>query len=269
MRIFSPLSKHKTQISRCFTSSFLQQKVAATDIQSLIRLRAKALGGVMRCTRNLEGSIISCSKDISSVQVKGSLMYFQLRYLLDTQFLTSFLSYDALESHTAMFLEYFDAAGRLGNLAGSTSEIKASTSLSEERKTTAEERKQVEEEENNNNMRAVIWSTLERRMNTAMYDTSSEITVTQMAHDSWRDIAQTLSAWRNKEDYTFEKKEDKFAFDLSKSTVSPCPSSDEPPSASALFVTSQKSSTLMPYILMTTAAITLHPDLSQESGQLN
>lgn len=50
-------------------------------------------------------------------------MYFLLRYFLDSLFETCFLSYDTLESVTAMFWEYFDAAGLLGNSAGSTSEV--------------------------------------------------------------------------------------------------------------------------------------------------
>lgn len=63
------------------------------------------------------------SKDISSVRAKGSLMYFMLRYFLGISFETCFLGYDTIESFPAMFWEYFDAAGRLGNSAGSTSEV--------------------------------------------------------------------------------------------------------------------------------------------------
>ena len=58
-------------------------------------------------------------------------MYFLLRYLLGTLIETCFLSYDTLENVTAMFWEYFDAAGRLGNLAGSTSEVMLADKLTQ------------------------------------------------------------------------------------------------------------------------------------------
>lgn len=65
----------------------------------------------------------SCSEDKPSVQAKGSLMCFMFRYFLDTVFETCFRRYGTVESFPAMFWEYFDAARRLGNSAGSTSEV--------------------------------------------------------------------------------------------------------------------------------------------------
>jgi len=78
---------------------------------------------IVRCTRYIECNIISCLKDISTVQAKGSLMYFMLRHFLDTQLETCFLSSGTIASLPAMFWEYFDTAPRLGNSAGDTSEV--------------------------------------------------------------------------------------------------------------------------------------------------
>lgn len=76
-----------------------------------------------KCTRNVERDIISCSEDISSVGAKYSLMCLMFRHLLDVLFETCFLSYGRIESPPEMFGEYFDAARRLGNSAGSASEV--------------------------------------------------------------------------------------------------------------------------------------------------
>lgn len=50
-------------------------------------------------------------------------MHFMSGYLPDSLFKTCFLSYDSIEKVPAMFWEYYDAARRLGNPAGSTSEV--------------------------------------------------------------------------------------------------------------------------------------------------
>lgn len=50
-------------------------------------------------------------------------MYFMSRYFDGISFETCFLVCDGTERHSAMFGEYLDGARRLGNSAGSTSEV--------------------------------------------------------------------------------------------------------------------------------------------------
>lgn len=50
-------------------------------------------------------------------------MYFMSRYFDGISFETCFLVCDGIERHSAMFREYLDGARRLGNSAGSTSEV--------------------------------------------------------------------------------------------------------------------------------------------------